>query len=197
MRNDRTETNWCLAAYEDDDPKKPVVLVAKGSDGVLGMQAFLTPASVAYGFFRVVRVTCARSRRQRTQTDVRRASTAWRGVDAQTDVIDGHQTVKFGFVCYIGPQVGIMKRAKLTPQKGGAVEHFSVRTDSHARPRRWRQHQGMLTASSERDREGRGGASAHIQPFHVQFDVSTPSELSETAVMSKIQAASGSRNWVR
>mgnify|MGYP001300064690 CR=1 FL=1 len=46
---------------------------------------------------------------------------------AQTDVIDGHETVKFGLILYIGSAVSILKRGKLTPHKGGVVDKFSVR----------------------------------------------------------------------
>jgi len=48
-------------------------------------------------------------------------------LSAQTDVIDGHETVKFGLILYIGSAVSILKRGKLTPHKGGVVDKFSVR----------------------------------------------------------------------
>ena len=45
----------CLARYEDDDPRKPVVLLAKGSGGLAELHTYLNEHSIAYGLIRTVR----------------------------------------------------------------------------------------------------------------------------------------------
>jgi hypothetical protein len=148
----------------------------------------------------------------------------------QTDVIDGHQTVKFAFVVFIGAQVGVVPRAKLSTHKGAVVDKFSVRrmprhppahtdrendswADLAAPPRHVHMHRrirerhrqtvlflvlpAVQTSVSDLSVCACGRWDGMTQPFHVQFDIASVSELSETAVMNKVQAASGSRNWVR
>lgn len=94
VRDDKTETNWCLGKYDNDDVKKGIVLAGKGNGGVSEMVNGLGPDTVAYGFLRVI------------------------------DVIEGITTVKFVFINYIGAEVSIMKKAKVSTHKGAITGGF-------------------------------------------------------------------------
>jgi len=129
VRDDRSETRWCIGKYEDDDVKKPVVLVDRGSGGVDEFSSYLASDSIAYALVRV------------------------------TDVIEGISTVKFVFINYMGSDVGVMKKAKISTHKGGITTAFG--------------------------------------PFHVDFDVSSPREISDDIILNKVASNSGSKSKVR
>jgi len=95
VRNDKTETNWTVAAYEGNDLKKKLAHVASGNGGIDEATANLGPDVVAYILIRVV------------------------------DVIEKIRTVKFAFITYVGPDVPIMKKAKVTTNKGGVTALFN------------------------------------------------------------------------
>jgi hypothetical protein len=94
VRDNKTETNWCLGKYENEDVKKSIVAVGKGSGGVSEMIEHLSPETIAYGLVRV------------------------------TDVIEGISTVKFVYINYIGAEVGFMKKAKISTHKGAITSAF-------------------------------------------------------------------------
>ncbi|KAI8911539.1 hypothetical protein EDD86DRAFT_245818 [Gorgonomyces haynaldii] len=74
---------------------KPVGLVAKGTGGVSQFVQYLVPDKFVYILTRV------------------------------TDIIDGHKTVKFVFVSWIGNNVSMMSKAKVSTFKGGLIDKFS------------------------------------------------------------------------
>lgn len=98
VRDDKTETTWVLGKYEDDDVKKNIILAGKGSGSLDEMLELVSTESIAYGFTRV------------------------------TDVIESIKTVKFVFINFIGHDVGIMKKAKISTHKGAIQSAFGVRT---------------------------------------------------------------------
>jgi hypothetical protein len=95
VRSDKSETNWLVTAYEDNDTKKPLKLVASGNGGVDELINHLTTDLIAYVFIRVI------------------------------DIIEGIKTVKFAFITFIGPDVSIMKKAKVATNKGGVTALFA------------------------------------------------------------------------
>jgi len=95
VRNDKSETNWLVTAYVDNDLKKPLKLVSSGNGGVDDLVNYLTSDLIAYVFIRVI------------------------------DIIEGIKTVKFAFITYIGPDVSIMKKAKVATNKGGVTALFN------------------------------------------------------------------------
>ncbi|KNC97305.1 uncharacterized protein SPPG_07234 [Spizellomyces punctatus DAOM BR117] len=95
LRNDKTPTKWVVGTYQDGNIANPIVLSAKGDGGAEEMKQKFAPDGIAYSLIRV------------------------------TDFVDGHPTVKFAFVTFIGQQVGIMKKAKISTHKGGVTEHFA------------------------------------------------------------------------
>ncbi|KAI8807232.1 hypothetical protein BJ742DRAFT_813864 [Cladochytrium replicatum] len=129
VRNDKSSTKWVLGTYRDGNISNPVVLVATGPGSVEDLKAKLSDGQIAYALIRV------------------------------TDMIDGHPTIKFALVTWIGGSVSIMKKAKIATHKGGVSEAFT--------------------------------------PFHVDLTVSVDSELSDEIVLSKVQAMSGSKSFVK
>jgi len=95
VRNNKTETNWMVTSYEGNDTKKPLQLVATGNGGVDELVHHLTTDLIAYVFIRVI------------------------------DIIEGIKTVKFAFITFIGPDVSIMKKAKVSTNKGGVTALFA------------------------------------------------------------------------
>ncbi|KAI8922925.1 hypothetical protein BC831DRAFT_473782 [Entophlyctis helioformis] len=95
VRNDKQSTRWALATYEGANINNPICLLGKGEHGVDEFKALLTPNIIAYGIMRV------------------------------TDIIDGHPTVKFVHISWIGSAVSIMNKAKISTHKGALVEQFS------------------------------------------------------------------------
>jgi len=95
VRSDKSETNWVVTSYEDNDTKKPLKLLASGNGGVDDLVNHLTPDLIAYVFIRII------------------------------DIIEGIKTVKFAFITFIGPDVSIMKKAKVSTNKGGVTALFN------------------------------------------------------------------------
>jgi len=91
LRNDKTDTNWLLISYRDGDVKKPLILLASGKGGVEEMNSSLTPDLIAYGLIRVI------------------------------DLIENIKTVKYVFLYFIGADVSIMKKAKVSTNKGAVT----------------------------------------------------------------------------
>merc|ERR1711973_635890 len=46
VRSDETQTNWCVAGYEGNNPKNPLVLLGKGAEGLDGIVATVSDNSV-------------------------------------------------------------------------------------------------------------------------------------------------------
>ncbi|KAJ3185836.1 hypothetical protein HDU85_001205 [Gaertneriomyces sp. JEL0708] len=95
LRDDKTSTRWIVGAYQGGDIAQPITLLGSGTGGADEMKNLFAPDSICYGLIRV------------------------------TDMIDGHPTVKFAFINFIGNQVGVMKKAKISTHKGGVNELFS------------------------------------------------------------------------
>lgn len=96
VRNDKTETNWALGGYLNNEVKKPIQLIAKGNGGVDEITPHLASDIIAYGLIRVV------------------------------DVIEGIKTVKFVFLVHIGSDVSITKKATIATHKGGVIDGFGA-----------------------------------------------------------------------
>eukprot|EP01134_Creolimax_fragrantissima_P001696 CFRG1696T1 len=95
IRNDESSTQWVIAAYADNDARKPrVTLFAKGSDGVTEMASKLDSSMVMYAFCRV------------------------------QDVYEGIKTVKFVYVQWIGSDVNPMMKARTSVHKGAVHSVF-------------------------------------------------------------------------
>jgi len=95
VKNNKSETNWIVIAYEDNDTKKPLKVVSSGNGGVDDLVPYLTSDLIAYVFIRVI------------------------------DIIEGIKTIKFAFITFIGPDVSIMKKAKVATNKGGVTALFA------------------------------------------------------------------------
>jgi len=95
VKKDKSETNWIVTSYEENDTKKPLKLVASGTGGVDDLVDHLGTDLIAYVFIRVI------------------------------DIIEGIKTVKFAFITFIGPDVSIMKKAKVATNKGGVTSLFA------------------------------------------------------------------------
>ncbi|KAI9101211.1 hypothetical protein DFS34DRAFT_461108 [Phlyctochytrium arcticum] len=94
VKNDKAPTRWCVGKYENNDIGSPVVLEGTGLGGVNELRELFKPDGIYYGMIRM------------------------------TDLVDGHPTIKFAFITFIGTQVGIMKKAKLSTHKGSVSESF-------------------------------------------------------------------------
>eukprot|EP00123_Amoebidium_parasiticum_P012897 comp21640_c0_seq1/m.30404 comp21640_c0_seq1/g.30404 ORF comp21640_c0_seq1/g.30404 comp21640_c0_seq1/m.30404 type:complete len:339 (-) comp21640_c0_seq1:557-1573(-) len=95
VRNDQAPVNWVLGTYEGGDPKRPVVLAAKGTGGLDELVGSLDPAKIMYGLLRT------------------------------TDVYEGITTIKFVYFSFIGEDVPHMQRARISVHKGATEEFFS------------------------------------------------------------------------
>jgi len=95
VRSDKSETNWVVTSYVDNDTKKPLQLLATGNGGVDELVNHLTTDLIAYVFIRII------------------------------DIIEGIKTVKFAFITFIGPDVSIMKKAKVSTNKGGVLALYN------------------------------------------------------------------------
>eukprot|EP00124_Ichthyophonus_hoferi_P005240 Ihof_evm1s711 gene=Ihof_evmTU1s711 len=95
VRNDQSNINWVLGSYEDDNVRKPVVLVAKGSEGLAEFVQNLNPAKVLYGILRT------------------------------TDDYEGIITVKFVYFRFVGDDVSFMQRARISVHKGATEAFFA------------------------------------------------------------------------
>lgn len=96
--SDSDKTLWCVAGYEGDNVKKPIVLLGSGSDTLYpvdDMKALCPEDHVAHGYIRM------------------------------TDVVDDIPTVKFAYVQWIGEGTKIMAKAQVATHKGGIEEVFS------------------------------------------------------------------------
>lgn len=94
VRSNEDPLTWVAAVYEGGDLKGNLAVLASGTGGVEEIAPHLTNDSVVYSLLRV------------------------------EDVIDGHTTVKFVFISFIGEQVNMIKKAKLTTHKGAVQEIF-------------------------------------------------------------------------
>ncbi|KAJ7339333.1 hypothetical protein OS493_005726 [Desmophyllum pertusum] len=94
VRSDDTQTNWCVGSYGEKNPKKPIVLIGKGTDGLKGIVALLESDIVAYALLRVV------------------------------DVFDGIATVKFVCITWVGESVKPMTKGKISTHKSTVEKAF-------------------------------------------------------------------------
>ncbi|XP_078383186.1 uncharacterized protein LOC144665761 [Oculina patagonica] len=94
VRSDDTPTNWCVGSYGEKNPKKPIVLTGKGTDGLSGIVALLESDLVAYALLRV------------------------------RDVVDDIQTVKFVFITWVGENVKPMAKGKISTHKSTVEKAF-------------------------------------------------------------------------
>ncbi|RKP04345.1 hypothetical protein CXG81DRAFT_23120 [Caulochytrium protostelioides] len=131
VRDDKSPITWCAARYEGKPLASPLGLAGLGTNevGLAGLQEHLKRDGVTYALARCV------------------------------DVVDGHNTVKFGFISFMGPELPIMARAKASTSVGAVQALF--------------------------------------QPYHVDFNISDPSEISDESFLNKVQTFSGSKSFVR
>lgn len=94
VRSDETPTNWCVGSYGEKNPKKPIVLAGKGTDGLKGILPLLESDLVAYALLRVV------------------------------DVVDDITTVKFVFITWVGENVKPMTKGKISTHKSTVDKAF-------------------------------------------------------------------------
>lgn len=95
VRDDKSSTTWVVGEYENGDIKaNNLTLVASGDGGLQGITQHFAEDKVAYSLLRV------------------------------TDVVDGHTTVKFVFISFIGDKVGMVQKAKLATHKGAVQAVF-------------------------------------------------------------------------
>jgi hypothetical protein len=94
IRDDGTDTNWCVASYEDNDVKKPLILLGSGNEGLSALKEMLKTDIVAYGLLRV------------------------------TDIVDDISTVKFVFIQWVGEDVKPMSKAKISTHKSEIEKVF-------------------------------------------------------------------------
>jgi len=88
VRNDSTDTNWCLFGYAPQCKSNDTLQkIGSGSDGVDGLVSALSEDNVYYGLVRMI------------------------------DFIDGHSTVKFVQVTYVGSRARMMLKARMGTQK--------------------------------------------------------------------------------
>ncbi|KAJ3384985.1 hypothetical protein HDU92_003294 [Lobulomyces angularis] len=95
VRDDKSDTIWMVGSYENDDIKNPIVLVGSGKGGYKEFSEFFKPESLSYVFLRVI------------------------------DKVDGNATRKFVLVNWVGENVSMMKKAKVSTNKGEVNEKFS------------------------------------------------------------------------
>ncbi|XP_068735168.1 uncharacterized protein [Montipora capricornis] len=94
VRSDDTETDWCVGSYGEKNPKKPIVLIGKGTDGLKGVLSLLENDIVVYALLRV------------------------------QDQVDGITTVKFVFITWVGENVKPMTRGKISTHKSTIEKTF-------------------------------------------------------------------------
>jgi hypothetical protein len=84
----------CVASYEDNDVKKPLILLGSGNEGLSALKEMLKTDIVAYGLLRV------------------------------TDIVDDISTVKFVFIQWVGEDVKPMSKAKISTHKSEIEKVF-------------------------------------------------------------------------
>lgn len=95
VRSDKDSLNWVAGVYTDGNLKSNLTLLASGDGGVEEIVPHLTDDQIVYSLLRV------------------------------TDIVDGHTTVKFVFISFIGEKVGMIKKAKLATHKGAVQEVYA------------------------------------------------------------------------
>jgi drebrin-like protein len=92
VRDDKSSSHWVAAGFQDNNLKNQLVLLEKGeSESVEEIKQLFAKDKFVFALQRV------------------------------TDVIDGHKTVKFVFINWIGPNVSLMNKAKISTLKGTRV----------------------------------------------------------------------------
>lgn len=94
VRDDDTSTDWCVGSYGEKNPKKPIVLIGKGTGGLQGIIKLLENDIVAYALLRV------------------------------QDTVDGIATVKFVFITWVGENVKPMTKGKISTHKSTIEKAF-------------------------------------------------------------------------
>jgi len=95
VRNDSTDTDWCLCCYEDPNKMKEIIYDSSGTGGVEEMKKNVKEGNVYYGMVRV------------------------------KDVYDGHVTIKFVFIQIQSDKIKSMLKASLSTHKGVVEKMFS------------------------------------------------------------------------
>ncbi|XP_031555042.1 uncharacterized protein LOC116291949 [Actinia tenebrosa] len=95
VRSDETQTDWCVVEYQANNPKNPIVLRSKGTDGLDGIKGCLEEDKVAYALLRV------------------------------PDVLDGISTVKFVYLQWVGENVKPMMKGKISANKSSMDKVFN------------------------------------------------------------------------
>ncbi|TPX32720.1 hypothetical protein SmJEL517_g04197 [Synchytrium microbalum] len=97
VRDDKVECRWVVASYKDGDIAKPVSLTAKAAqgEGVDVLKTHFKPDAISYAYVKVI------------------------------DVIEGIATIKFAFITWIGPEVSVMKKARIGVHQGAIKEYFN------------------------------------------------------------------------
>ncbi|EDO47220.1 predicted protein [Nematostella vectensis] len=96
VRSDEHPINWCVAVYEGNNPKLPIILGGKGSGGLPEMASCMKEDYVSYALLRV------------------------------TDIVDQISTVKFVFIQWIGESVKPMTKGKISTHKPTMQKVFGV-----------------------------------------------------------------------
>lgn len=94
VRSDDTQTDWCIGSYGEKNPKRPIMLIGKGTNGLSGISSLLEDDIVAYALLRV------------------------------QDKVDGITTIKFVFITWVGEHVKPMTRAKISTHKSTIEKTF-------------------------------------------------------------------------
>jgi len=94
VRNDETDTVWACIGYGENNVKKPLTCVASGSGDIDELKNCLEDDKPFYFLYRT------------------------------TDTIDGHVTVKFVYIIWVGESVKPMSKAKLSTHKGVVQDIF-------------------------------------------------------------------------
>ena len=95
LRSNQKQTTWLAATFPDQNISKPLVLLSSGNGGFDQYSKHLENDKLVYVYVKVV------------------------------DFIDGHETIKFALVNWIGPNVGTLKKAKIVTLKGAINAMFS------------------------------------------------------------------------
>jgi drebrin-like protein len=106
-----------------------VLPVASGEGGVEELKTALKPEEINYGMVRVY------------------------------DCYDGHTTTKFVLILWVGEQVKIMRKARITTHKGAVL--------------------------------------SFLGQYHVDISCSNPNEINQEIIMTAVQKASGTANFVK
>ena len=96
VANKDTDTNWCL--FEFDGASKNLKVSGKGTGGLEELKSALNDDAVGFGAFRVL------------------------GIDDRSTTIS--RRPKFVFITWIGPNVSVLKKARVSIQRAQVLKVF-------------------------------------------------------------------------